>query len=209
MNFEEAFNHLKSDKVMLFLIQRFGKEITLYDRYEDNYAKAISLLIIEQQVSFKAAITIKKRFIKLIDKKNNKDILSMEDEKLQSIGISNRKVSYIKNTYQYFKENKIEFQKLNDNEIIKELIKIKGVGLWTAEMFLIFILFKINIFSKGDLALINSVKKNYQIENLDDLKLERITQKWEPYKSIASLLLWKSIEEKSLLQLNRISNKLQ
>jgi len=196
MNFEEAFNHLKSDKVMSFLIQKFGKEITLYDRYEDNYAKAISLLIIEQQVSFKAAITIKKRFIKLIDKKNNKDILGIEDEKLQSIGISNRKVSYIKNTYQYFEENKIEFQKLNDNEIIKELIKIKGVGLWTAEMFLIFILFKINIFSKGDLALVNSVKKNYQIENLDDLKLERITQKWEPYKSIASLLLWKSIEEK-------------
>lgn len=196
MNFEEAFNHLKSDKVMSFLIQKFGKEITLYDRYEDNYAKAISLLIIEQQVSFKAAITIKKRFIKLIDKKNNKDILGIDDEKLQSIGISNRKVSYIKNTYQYFEENKIEFQKLNDNEIIKELIKIKGVGLWTAEMFLIFILFKINIFSKGDLALINSVKKNYQIENLDDLKLERITQKWEPYKSIASLLLWKSIEEK-------------
>ena len=196
MNFEEAFNHLKSDKVMSFLIQKFGKEITLYDRYEENYAKAISLLIIEQQVSFKAAITIKKRFIKLIDKKNNKDILGIEDEKLQSIGISNRKVSYIKNTYQYFEENKIEFQKLNDNEIIKELIKIKGVGLWTSEMFLIFILFKINIFSKGDLALINSVKKNYQIENLDDLKLERITQKWEPYKSIASLLLWKSIEEK-------------
>ena len=196
MNFEEAFNHLKSDKVMSFLIQKFGKEITLYDRYEDNYAKAIALLIIEQQVSFKAAITIKKRFIKLIDKKNNKDILGIKDEKLQSIGISNRKVSYIKNTYQYFEENKIEFQKLNDNEIIKELIKIKGVGLWTAEMFLIFILFKINIFSKGDLALINSVKKNYQIENLDDLKLERITQKWEPYKSIASLLLWKSIEEK-------------
>ena len=196
MNFEEAFNHLKSDKIMSFLIQKFGKEITLYDRYEDNYAKAISLLIIEQQVSFKAAITIKKRFIKLIDKKNNKDILGIEDEKLQSIGISNRKVSYIKNTYQYFEENKIEFQKLNDNEIIKELIKIKGVGLWTAEMFLIFILFKINIFSKGDLALINSVKKNYQIENLDDPKLERITRKWEPYKSIASLLLWKSIEEK-------------
>ena len=202
MNFEEAFNHLKSDKVMLFLIQKFGKEITLYDRYEDNYAKAISLLIIEQQVSFKAAITIKKRFIKLIDKKNNKDILGIEDEKLQSIGISNRKVSYIKNTYQYFEENKIEFQKLNDNEIIKELIKIKGVGLWTAEMFLIFILFKINIFSKGDLALINSVKKNYQIENLDDLKLERITQKWEPYKSIASLLLWKSIEEKIFFKKN-------
>ena len=196
MTFKEAFCHLKSDKVMSFLIQRFGKEITLKDRYEDNYAKAISLLIIEQQVSFKAAITIKKRFIKLIDKKNNKDILKIDDEKLQSIGISNRKVSYIKNTYKYFEENKIEFEKLNDTEIIKQLIKIKGVGVWTAEMFLIFILFKINIFSKGDLALINSVKKNYQIENLDDLKLERITQKWEPYKSIASLLLWKSIEEK-------------
>ena len=196
MNFSKAFKHLEKDEVLSFLIKRFGDEITLKDRYESNYAKAISLLIIEQQVSFKAAITIKKRVIKLIDKKINKDILGIKDEKLQSIGISNRKVSYIKNTYQYFEENKIEFQKLNDNEIIKELIKIKGVGLWTAEMFLIFILFKINIFSKGDLALINSVKKNYQIENLDDLKLERITQKWEPYKSIASLLLWKSIEEK-------------
>ena len=196
MDFSKAFKHLEKDEVLSFLIKRFGDEITLKDRYESNYAKAISLLIIEQQVSFKAAITIKKRFIKLIDKKNNKDILGIEDEKLQSIGISNRKASYIKNTYKYFEENKIEFQKLNDNEIIKELIKIKGVGLWTAEMFLIFILFKINIFSKGDLALINSVKKNYQIENLDDLKLERIIQKWEPYKSIASLLLWKSIEEK-------------
>ncbi|MBL6649112.1 MAG: DNA-3-methyladenine glycosylase 2 family protein [Flavobacteriaceae bacterium] len=194
MNFRKAFDHLKSDKVMSFLILKFGKIITIEDRYEKNYAKAISLLIIEQQVSFKAAITIKKRFNKLINKKTNKDILNIKDEKMQSIGISKRKVKYIKNTFNYFEEKKIEFEKLEDYKIIEELVKIKGVGMWTSQMFLIFIMFRLNIFSKGDLALINSVKKNYGIEKLDDFRLETLTKKWEPYKTIASLLLWKSIE---------------
>ena len=194
MNFRKAFDHLKSDKVMSFLILKFGKIITIEDRYEKNYAKAISLLIIEQQVSFKAAITIKKRFNKLINKKTNKDILNIKDEKMQSIGISKRKVNYIKNTFNYFEEKKIEFEKLEDYKIIEELVKIKGVGMWTSQMFLIFIMFRLNIFSKGDLALINSVKKNYGIEKLDDFRLETLTKKWEPYKTIASLLLWKSIE---------------
>ena len=63
-------------------------------------------------------------------------------------------------------------------------------------MFLIFILFKKNIFSKGDLALINSVKINYQIDELSEVKLDQIINKWSPFKTIASLLLWKSIEEK-------------
>ena len=63
MNFKDAFNHLKNDKVMLFLISKFKNDITLNDRYESDYPKAISMLIIEQQVSFKAAITIKKTFL--------------------------------------------------------------------------------------------------------------------------------------------------
>jgi len=206
MNFRKAFDHLKSDKVMSFLILKFGKIITIEDRYEKNYAKAISLLIIEQQVSFKAAITIKKRFNKLINKKTNKDILNIKDEKMQSIGISKRKVNYIKNTFNYFEEKKIEFEKLEDYKIIEELVKIKGVGMWTSQMFLIFIMFRLNIFSKGDLALINSVKKNYGIEKLDDFRLETLTKKWEPYKTIASLLLWKSIENQVFFNKKNIEN---
>ena len=69
------------------------------------------------------------------------------------------KVNYIKNVYRYFQNNKIDFKKFKDNEVINMLTEIKGVGSWTAEMFLIFILFREDIFSKKDLALLNSIKK--------------------------------------------------
>ena len=196
MNFSKAFKHLEKDEVLSFLIKRFGDEITLKDRYESNYAKAISLLIIEQQVSFKAAIRIKERFLKLITGKSNDEVIKIKNEEIKKVGLSKRKVEYIKNTYLFFDKYKVEFEYLNENEIVKELSKIKGVGKWTAEMFLIFILFKENIFSKGDLALINSIKKNYKKEKLSDIDLEKIVEKWSPYKTTASLLLWKSIEEK-------------
>lgn len=196
MNFSKAFKHLEKDEVLSFLIKRFGDEITLKDRYESNYAKAISLLIIEQQVSFKAAIIIKERFLKLIKGKSNDEVIRIKNEEMKKVGLSKRKVEYIKNTYLFFDKYKVEFEYLNENEIVKELSKIKGVGKWTAEMFLIFILFKENIFSKGDLALINSIKKNYKKEKLSDIDLEKIVEKWSPYKTTASLLLWKSIEEK-------------
>ena len=196
MDFSKAFKHLKKDEVLSFLIKRFGDEITLKDRYESNYAKAISLLIIEQQVSFKAAIRIKERFLKLIKGKSNDEVIRIKNEEMKKVGLSKRKVEYIKNTYLYFDKNIVEFECLNENEIVKELSKIKGVGKWTAEMFLIFILFKENIFSKGDLALINSIKKNIKKEKLFGIDLEKIVEKWSPYKTTASLLLWKSIEEK-------------
>ena len=196
MDFSKAFKHLEKDEVLSFLIKRFGDEITLKDRYESDYAKAISLLIIEQQVSFKAAIRIKERFLKLITGKSNDEVIRIKNEEMKKVGLSKRKVEYIKNTYLFFDKYKIEFEYLNENEIVKELSKIKGVGKWTAEMFLIFILFKENIFSKGDLALINSIKKYYKKEKLSDIDLEKIVEKWSPYKTTASLLLWKSIEEK-------------
>ena len=200
MNFKSAFNHLKNDKVMLFLISKFKNDITLKDRYEPDYSKAISMLIIEQQVSFKAAITIKKRFLTLIKNKSKNQILEIENSKMQSIGISYRKVDYIKNTYLFFRDNKIDFEKISEKQVVKELTRIKGVGKWTSEMFLIFILFKTNIFSKGDLALINSIKVNYNINQLSDQKLDDFIKKWSPYNTIASLLLWKSIEEKVFYQ---------
>ena len=164
-SFKDCFIHLKKDPVMETLIEKLGESITLEDRYEDDLAKAISQLVIEQQVSFKAAITIKKRFHKIIKNLSYAEIIKIETEKLKS-------------------------------KVVKELTSIKGIGIWTAEMFLIFILFKKNIFSKGDLALINSIKINYQINELSEIKLDEIVSKWSPFKTIASLLLWKSIEEK-------------
>ena len=154
--FKESFKHLKKDPIMKTLIEKLGDKITLYDRKDEDLAKAISQLIIEQQVSFKAAITIKKRFEILIKDLSYKEVLQIENEKLKSIGISYRKVEYIKNVYSYFLKTSFDFYSEKPDSVIKELTKIKGIGMWTAEMFLIFILFKIDIFSKGDLALINS-----------------------------------------------------
>ena len=196
MNFSQAFDHLRKDEVMSFLIKKLGNQITLTDRYDKDFAKAISLLIIEQQVSFKAAITIKGRFLKLILNKTSKEIINIDDLQMQSIGISHRKVNYIKNTYSYFIKNKIDFKTLDEKGVIKELTQIKGIGKWTAEMFLIFILFKTDVFSKGDLALLNSIKINYSIKDLSNKKLDSFIKKWTPFNAIASLLLWKSIEEK-------------
>ena len=200
MNFSEAFDHLKKDEVMSFLIKKLGNQITLKDRYDKDFAKAISLLIIEQQVSFKAAITIKGRFLKLILNKTSKEIIDIDDLEMQSVGISHRKVNYIKNTYSYFIKNKIDFKTLDEKGVIKELTQIKGIGKWTAEMFLIFILFKTDVFSKGDLALLNSIKINYSLKDLSNQKLDSFIKKWTPFNTIASLLLWKSIEEKIFFQ---------
>ena len=196
MNFSEAFDHLKKDEVMSFLIKKLGNQITLKDRYDKDFAKAISLLIIEQQVSFKAAITIKGRFLKLILNKTSKEIIDIDDLEMQSVGISHRKVNYIKNTYSYFIKNNVDFKTLDEKGVIKELTQIKGIGTWTAEMFLIFILFKTDVFSKGDLALLNSIKTNYSLKDLSNKKLDSFIKIWTPFNTIASLLLWKSIEEK-------------
>jgi len=197
--FEQSFEHLKKDEVMKTLIKKVGNEITLYDRTEKDLAKAIAQLIIEQQVSFKAAITIKKRFKKIIEKLSYKEILQIKNTDLQSIGITFRKVEYIKNIYTYFLNSTFDFYNENSKNVVKELIKIKGIGKWTAEMFLIFILYDLNVFSKGDLALINSIKINYGINEINDSMLNTITEKWSPYKTVASLLLWKSIEEKKFV----------
>ena len=194
MDYSDAFKVLKNDQVMSFLIKRFKNEIDITDRYNNDYAKAISDLIIEQQISFKAAITIKKKFNLLLT--NSDNLLEIPDEKIRLIGISSRKVEYIKNVYKFFESNEYDFQKLTDEETIKILCEIKGIGSWTAEMFLIFILFRQDIFSKKDLALINSIKINYGIKDLKNKKLDKLILSWKPYNTIASLLLWKSIEEK-------------
>lgn len=200
--YSKPFKHLKEDKVMSFLIEKFGDKIDIKDRYYSNYAKAIAELIIEQQISFKVAISIKKKFNHLISGKSDNEILRIDDDKLKSIGISRMKVKYIKNVYHYFIENKIDFSSLDDSKIIKELTTIKGVGSWTAEMFLIFILFRENIFSKKDIALLNSIKLNYDIKNLTNEKLDKLIKSWAPYNTYASLLLWKSIEEKKFYEGN-------
>ena len=165
---KKAYDHLSNDPVLKYLIEKFGDKINPLDRYNSNYALSICNLIIEQQISFKAAISIKNKF--------------------------SRKVEYMKNVLLFFRENEMKINHLSDKEIINKLISIKGVGIWTCEMFLMFVCLRKDIFSFGDLALVNSIKKNYSI---DDFKIiKSITENWKPYRTIAALLLWYSIENK-------------
>ena len=189
---KKGFTFLSSDPVMDFFIKEFGNQIDPLDRHNNNYAIALSNLIIEQQISFKAAITIKKKFDDLTKLLSNREILEIDNETIQSTGISFRKVDYIKNIISFFENEKPDFSNLDDKEISKKLCSIKGIGPWTSEMFLLFVFHKPDIFSFGDIALINSIKVNYNLSNHDEIK--ELTLKWKPYRSIASLLLWKSIE---------------
>ena len=189
-----AYDHLTKDKVMSFLIDKFRDKIDWSNRYNSDYPLSIANLIIEQQISFKAAITVKKRFAKIVDKKSQSEIMNMSNTDLQSIGISFRKTEYIKNVFRFFKNKTIDFDKMSDKEVIDCLVAIKGVGEWTAQMFLIFNLFRQDIFSPKDLALINRIKKNYLMESVGKVEIEKLTKKWAPYNSIACLLLWESVE---------------
>lgn len=197
INFSQALKSLSKDPVMAYLTEQFGHEITLSDRYEADHAKALALLVVEQQVSFKAAQTIKTRFLALIDGLNYSQILALDHDLVQSVGVSNRKVEYIKNIYAHFSEKPRNYGSKTAEEIHSSLIEIKGVGRWTIEMFLIFVMGAPDIFSKGDLALINSIKKNYSMDLLSDQDLDHLIQTWRPFNTTASLLLWRSIEQKN------------
>ena len=187
-----AFNQLSKDPIMESLINLLGDKINPTERYNRNYALAICNLIIEQQISFKAAITIKNKFKELISGLSNSDIIKLDNNKVQSIGLSFRKVEYMKNVLIFFEKNNYEFENFTNKEVFEKLISIKGVGKWTCEMFLIFVLFRPDIFSFGDIALINSIKKNYNVESR--LQIEEIVKNYKPFRSIASLILWASVE---------------
>ena len=187
-----AFNQLSKDPIMESLINSLGHKINPTERYNRNYALAICNLIIEQQISFKAAITIKNKFKELIIGLSNPEIIKLDNNKVQSIGLSFRKVEYMKNVLIFFEKNNYEFENFTNKEVFEKLISIKGVGKWTCEMFLIFVLFRPDIFSFGDIALINSIKKNYNVESR--VQIEEIVKNYKPFRSIASLILWASVE---------------
>ena len=191
----KAYSFLSKDKCLKFLINKFSNQININERFDNNYARALSYLIIEQQVSFKAAIKIKERFKNKISNLTNSEVMDLNINDLKSVGISFRKAQYIKNVYEYFSKSTFDFLSASNESVTEELTKIKGIGKWSSEMFLMFVLLRIDIFSKGDLALMNSIKSNYNIDKMENYDVDTLINSWSPYKTVASLLLWKSIEE--------------
>lgn len=166
-----------------------------------THFEALVEAIVSQQLSVKAADTIFLRFVALFGKfPKAEQILQIKDGKLREVGLSYQKISYIKDlaTKVLSKDLRLNTLSRLDNEaVITELIKVKGIGRWTAEMFLMFSLVRPDVFSTGDLGLRNAIIKLYKLKKPPTEKqLERITKKWSPHRTTASRYLWKSLNNK-------------
>ena len=187
-----------NDSKMLTLIEKFGI-INLKPRR--RYFESIVKIIIGQQLSLKAADSIaKKVFNYYADKPTAEKIVATDDLTLRSLGLSNAKVKYVKDfSLKYInKEIKLtNFLRMSNDEIISELTKVKGIGVWSAHMFLIFYLARFDVLPYSDLGIKKAIMLVYGLKNLpDEETVKKIAEKnsWNPYESVAALYLWKSLE---------------
>lgn len=160
----------------------------------DDYFKSLAFTILSQQLSSKVANVIINRFINLYQ--NNlipEDILKTDDAILRGIGLSYQKISYVKSLSDAVLKKIVDFDhiELKSDQVIKDmLIKVKGIGPWSAEMFLMFSLGREDVFSSLDLGLRNACKALYQNDSLSTQEIEDISLKWKPYRSIVSHFFW-------------------
>jgi DNA-3-methyladenine glycosylase II len=168
--------------------------------FTENYFIALVESIVSQQLSIKAADTIFGRLksITTDSELSAEVILQMDPQKMRDAGLSWSKVSYVKNIAEYTLTSDKVFERLpqmSDEEIIVELTKVKGIGKWTAEMFLIFTMGRPDVFSYGDLGLRRSIQKLYSFAHDPSRgEMEPIVSKWQPYRSIAARYLWKILK---------------
>jgi len=169
----------------------------------DQYFGRLCEDIVGQQLSVKAADVITRRFIAGIGGVITPEIiLDAVDQDLRNLGLSWAKVKYVKDLAHHTKEGNLKFdafKDLSNDEIMSELIKVKGIGPWTAEMFLIFTLGRPDVYSLGDLGLKNAFMKLYAVEDPKEylIKAPEIVEKWSPYRSFGSLALWYSLDNET------------
>ena len=164
---------------------------------EDSFFSLVGM-IMGQQLSSKAADTIFKRLNDLVEHDlSPQRALYLSDEELRGVGLSRQKCTYIRDLSRHFNEFPDIYKELHSfgaDEVYRHLIKIKGIGPWTIEMFQIFTLGHLDVFSGGDLGLKNALIKFYGLPH-DHNAEERIrfAERWSPYRSVASLMLWKAL----------------
>jgi DNA-3-methyladenine glycosylase II len=196
-----GIRHLKNnDYKMRYIIENSSQySITPSKKYFESLVTSI----IGQQLSIHAANKIVERFQNYFSGKFlPKLILDTDTEELRKLGISYSKIKYIKDLSAKIESMEITFKGITtktDEEIIELLTKVKGIGVWTAQMFLIFTLARLNVLPTGDLGIKKAIKTIYSLKELpSEIKVEKISKKnkWAPYNSIAAWYLWKSLDEK-------------
>lgn len=165
-----------------------------------QYFQDLCESIVCQQLSGRAAASIWKKFVLLVGEQyiTPDHIVTLEDAFLRKTGISWSKAKYAKNVAAAFLDKTVTpdtFDRMEDDEIIEQLVKIKGVGRWTAEMFLMFSLGREDVFAVGDLGLKKAVQRLLSMKTLPSEKtMKRVSKIWSPYRTYAARILWKSLE---------------
>ena len=197
---DDALNHLAAnDDVLARLIHSHPRSSL---EKHGNYYQELVESIIGQQLSVKAARTIRNRFVELFGGvfPAPEQILDKDIEELRGVGLSRPKAGYIQDLALRVIEGEVRFDKLDtlsNDEIIAELTKVKGIGVWTVHMFLIFCMARLNVLPTGDLGIRNGIMKLYGFDHLPEpreIELLAETNGWQPYTTVASLYIWKSLD---------------
>ena len=191
-----------TDPVIGGLIERLGDRSVDQRRRglpkPDAYG-ALLRTIVGQQLSSKAARTIYERVLGLFDGRTPapEELLAVEEAELRGAGLSGRKVSYIGDLAQHVLDGELELDRLDelsDEEVIEEIVAVRGLGRWSAEMFLIFHLERPDVTSAGDLGLRRAMMIEYGLEEMPgEQRFLEIAERWRPYRSTASIYLWESL----------------
>jgi DNA-3-methyladenine glycosylase II len=187
------------DPVLAPIIKQAG--VATFQPHEDYYGALVNS-IIGQQLSVKAAASIKRRFQELFGGKlpAPAEILEKSEDELRGVGLSRPKIKYIRDLAQHVIAGKIEFTKLNmlsNEQIIAELTDVKGIGEWTAHMFLMFCVGRLDVLATGDLGVRNGVRQLYGLDESpspETIKEISEANHWHPYESAACWYVWRSLD---------------
>lgn len=197
----KAVNHLKkSDQVLAAIIERIGP---CRMEFGEPTFHSLAEAILYQQLNGKAAVTIFKRFTDLAgDPLTPAGILKLTDAEMRGVGLSRQKTAYLRDLAAKTKAGLLEFERLpvlSDEEVVEHLTQVKGVGVWTAHMFLMFTLRRADILPTGDYGVQAAIKKHYKKRKWPNpVVMEKIARPWAPYRSIACWYLWKSLDVKTM-----------
>jgi len=199
----KAINHLKkADPVLAAIIKKAGPYRA---KYMEPVFQTLVRSIVYQQLSGKAAMTIFNRLAEAakVTPLTPEAILKMRPQKMRTLGLSKQKTVYIRELAKLTRDGDIQFERLPEMEdaaIIETLTRVKGVGVWTVQMFLMFALQRPNVLPVGDLGVRAAMKKAYGLAELPKpQEMESIAAAWHPYRSIASWYMWRSLENPGAL----------
>ncbi len=194
--YQKALQHFKKVDPLLYELAESIDPIVL-EKSSNHFVRLVRA-IVGQQLSVKAASTIWGRFEKLFKKGvTAQSILAQKDEDIRACGISYPKIKYIKDLAEKVHTKELlleELEEADEETVIQNLTKVKGIGTWSAEMFLMFALARPDVFSVGDLGLRNAMVRLYALENPTEKELLKISQKWIPYRTYACRILWQSLD---------------